>query len=232
MKFIKLSSIYFLIFCLLILAVPSKSIYKADAAGRLNLAGTLNKSSYNVGEQVAASFTSSFTGSSPSSSQRFKFTSKLVTQTNPNNLEYTVYDNTFYGNSTWYPSGTYYYSAPATAEGTFYVQFKAYDMNLNQMIEQVNTTVRLPSTSLPNPVVTVYANGANPLTVNSGTSVNITWTSTNTTSNGTDNCTCTYNGGASSCGTGSSYAGSGTKSASGNPYTMTATTTFNVTCTN
>lgn len=71
------------------------------------------------------------------------------------------------------------------------------------------------------PTVTVKANGSNSLTVNYGSSVNISWISQNANS-------CSCNEG--SCGT--STGNGSERYASGNPYTMTATRTFTVTCSN
>jgi hypothetical protein len=77
-------------------------------------------------------------------------------------------------------------------------------------------------TFAPLPTVTVYGNGSTSPTVPYGGSVNITWTSSNASS-----CTCSYGG--TSCTPQGSGAGTGI-SASGNPYTITSSKTFTVTC--
>lgn len=113
------------------------------------------------------------------------------------------------------------YTSPSSS-GTYAYYIQCEDTpELTTTATSSQITVNIPS--LPAPVVTVKANGTNPLTVDYGTSVNITWTSQNATS-----CSCSYSEG--SCGT--STLNNTTIQASGNPYTLAATKTFTVTCSN
>ena len=90
-------------------------------------------------------------------------------------------------------------------------------------------TYGIPYSVKPSPTVVVSGNGIpNATSVPYNTPVSITWVSQNAIS-----CTCSYGG--SSCtpqGTGASNSSGSVVSAPGNPYTMTATKTFTVTCQN
>ena len=216
MKLLKLSSISLLILSLLFLATPLKSTNKADAAGRLNLQATLDKTRYTVGDTVTVTATGTYVGSDPNASQRIVFTSKLVTSVHPSNPEYTVLDRTMYGAGTWNLSGAYSYTVPN--EGWFYIQIKAIDMSVNlgvpTLIEQVNSTTIYPA-SLPAPVVTVTADS---MTIPANTSTTIRWSATNSPYS------CIRNDTGAELGPGSSgYFNSGN---------LGATKTFTITCYN
>lgn len=101
-----------------------------------------------------------------------------------------------------------------------------------------STTITVASP--PAPVVTVTATGvtpatapSNPLTISSGTQVNIRWSSTNTTS-ATSSCSCTYNGVPDDCTPLGNTVGTTTfpVSAKNNPYTLQQSKTFKVDCSN
>ena len=179
----------------------------------------LDKTIYAPGETIVASArVDSFDCSVPT----YPWSAFYIQGKNNGDTQ-TILSNSSYQPQIFGTTFTKNFTAPATPSGYHL------DFDIEGFVDGMGGVMASPGIGYSissAPTVTVKANGQNPLTVNYGTSVNITWDVTNNPSS----CSCTYNG--NSCGSGSSYAGSGTKSASGNPYTMTATTTFNVTCSN
>lgn len=109
-----------------------------------------------------------------------------------------------------------------SAPGTYTMEFSD---NNGSFYATIPYVVVNPPVLLP-PTVTVYANGANPLTVGSGTDVQITWDVGNLAP--TDQCFCTYAGTKGDCG---SSTGSG-RNKIGSTIKLSGTTTIDVTCTN
>lgn len=211
MKLYKLASISFLILCLLFLSSPLQSVFKSEAAGPYYLAISTDKTTYNANSQVLVTPTVTNNSTTPSN---IKITGRLLAIGQTAGPEVTIVTGTI-GGSTTTLSGARFFTAPPTST-TFYIQIRVYITPDGTQVAQ-NNTATLTSVVLPNPVVTVTANGVNPLTVNSGTIVRIKWYATNTPT---------------SCKRMDTLAIVPTNGSTGFTETMTATKTFTITCYN
>lgn len=91
--------------------------------------------------------------------------------------ECRLLDNNYSPLTNWQMFGPIVYAAPMTS-GSYGYFIRCTDTPASLMTA---TSAKITVT-VPSPTVTVYANGANPLTVNYGDTVRITWTSSNATS--------------------------------------------------